>query len=99
MGIVRKSFLVLGFLVLCFCFCLHVYGSLVKFVRGMITMATTARWGEDDNDSDRGLWMSVIAACPGYRLQVTRNVIKRHLLNAWPLPSYYHLHPEAKGAL
>ncbi len=60
----------------------------------MTTMASTVRWGEDDDDSDRGLWMPMMAACPGYKSQATRKLIKRHLLNAWPLPSYYHFYPE-----
>ncbi len=95
--VARKVFLSVTFLLLAACFFFHVYGSVEKFVRGMTTVASTIRWGEDDGDDDRGLWMPSMAICPGYRPRVSRDLIRRGLLERWPLPNYFDSHPEDEG--
>ncbi len=73
----------------------QVYGSVVKFISGMTTMASTIKWNQGGGAEDKGgLELPTLAVCPGYRPEVARGFLKRGFDHAWALPDYFHSHPE-----
>ena len=61
-------------------------------------MGMAIRGGEDDGKEEPGLWLPTVAACPGFRPQVSRDFVRRGV-NPWPLPNYFDSHPEHRGRI